>query len=148
MQGEIALAGLVGSPFVSSGLLKSRETTMVEKCANPTCAATFRRLRDGSVFVMEFEEDYRSAASGRVRQRQYVWLCNSCCQTMTVFAEKGRTVQVVPLPASATAVRAEFSFRTELTVEPGNAKAGRSKSCHGNNYAHDQQREERCEIHS
>jgi len=106
---------------------------MVEKCANPTCAATFRRLRDGSVFVMEFEEDYRSAASGRVRQRQYVWLCNS--------------FRYLPLQRQ-TGPHLQFSFRTELTVEPGNAKAGRSKSCHGNNYAHDQQREERCEIHS
>jgi len=79
---------------------------MLDKCANPTCSATFRRLRDGRVFVTEVEADYQSSASGRAHQRQYFWLCNSCCRTMTVIAEKGKRVQVVPLPATATAARA------------------------------------------
>lgn len=79
---------------------------MVEKCANPRCSATFRSLRDGRVFVTEFEADNRSGPSGRVRQRQYFWLCNSCCRTMTITTEKGTGVRVVPLPATAIAVRA------------------------------------------
>jgi hypothetical protein len=79
---------------------------MVEKCANPACTATFRRLRDGRVFVTEVEADYRSGASGLMRQRQCFWLCNSCCRIMTVIAEKGKRAQVVPLPATATAARA------------------------------------------
>jgi hypothetical protein len=79
---------------------------MVEKCANPACTATFRSLRDGRVFVTEFDADYRSGASGRVRQRQYFWLCNSCSRTMTVIVEKGKRVLVVPQPGTATAARA------------------------------------------
>jgi len=79
---------------------------MLDKCANPACSATFRRLRDGRVYVMEVEADYQSSASGRVHQRQYFWLCNSCCRSMTVIAEKGKRFQVVPLSATATAARA------------------------------------------
>ena len=79
---------------------------MLDKCANPACSATFHRLRDGTVFVTEVEADYQSSASGRARRRQYSWLCNSCCRTMTVIAENGKTIQVVPLPATATAARA------------------------------------------
>lgn len=79
---------------------------MLDKCANPACSATFRTLRDGRVFVTEVEADYQSSASGRIRQRQYFWLCNSCCRSMTVVAAKGKRVQVVPLPAMAVAARA------------------------------------------
>lgn len=79
---------------------------MLDKCANPACSALFRRLRDGRLFVTEVEADYQSSASGHARQRQYSWLCNSCCRTMTVIAERGKSVQVVPLPATAIAARA------------------------------------------
>jgi hypothetical protein len=79
---------------------------MLDKCANPACSATFRRLRDGRVFVTEIEADYQSSTSGSARQRQYFWLCNSCCRTMTVIAEKGKRVQVVPLAATGIAARA------------------------------------------
>ena len=79
---------------------------MLDKCANPTCSATFRRLRDGRVFVTEFDPDYRSGANGRARQRQYFWLCNSCSRTMTVISKEGKSVQVVPRSATATPTRA------------------------------------------
>lgn len=79
---------------------------MLDKCANPACSATFRRLRDGRVFVTEVEVDYQSSASRCARQRQYFWLCNSCCRTMTVIAEKGKSAQVVPLPPIAIAAGA------------------------------------------
>jgi hypothetical protein len=79
---------------------------MVDKCANPACSATFRRLRDGRLFVTEVEADYQSSASRSAHQRQYFWLCNSCCRIMTVIAEKGKRVQVVALPVTAIAARA------------------------------------------
>ena len=79
---------------------------MLDKCANPACSAAFRRLRDGRVFVTEVEADRRSGANGPPRQLQYFWLCNSCCRTMTVIAEKGKRVQVVPRRQTATDVRA------------------------------------------
>jgi hypothetical protein len=79
---------------------------MVEKCANPACAATFRSLRNGRVFVKEAECGPRDGGRGHSRQPHYFWLCNSCCRTMAVITERGKGVKVVPLPASATAVRA------------------------------------------
>lgn len=78
---------------------------MLEKCANPRCSARFLRLRDGKVFVTEAEADDHSSVSGHGRQREYYWLCNSCCRTMTVTVEKGKRAHVVPLPESATATR-------------------------------------------
>jgi len=79
---------------------------MVDKCANPKCSATFRRLCDGKLFVTEVETDYHNSVSGHQRLREYSWLCNSCCRTMIVIVEKGKRAQVVPLLKSATGVRA------------------------------------------
>ncbi len=76
---------------------------MLDKCANPACFATFRSLRDGRLFVTEFECESRSSGTGHASQPQYFWLCDSCCRTMTVRVEKG-VVQVVPLPVTAIAV--------------------------------------------
>jgi hypothetical protein len=78
---------------------------MVEKCANPACSATFLRLRDGRVFIEEIEALPASDGKKPSRQVHYHWLCNSCCRTMTIVAEKGRGIRVVPLPPSANAAR-------------------------------------------
>ena len=76
---------------------------MVHKCANPACSETFRRLRDGRIFVLEVEGDPRGEGKGNTRQLRYFWLCNSCRRTMTVIGEKRKGVRVVPLgPASDT----------------------------------------------
>lgn len=78
---------------------------MLDKCANPTCSETFRKLRDGRVFVIEVDI-YQSGASGPPRRPQYFWLCNSCSRIMTVTVDKDKRVQVMPLPGSAPAGRA------------------------------------------
>ena len=70
---------------------------MVQKCANPTCSSPFRSLRKGRVFVKEVEGN--PDGSGRFRHLEYFWLCDSCCRSMTVIAEKGKGVRVAPLPA-------------------------------------------------
>ena len=74
---------------------------MLDKCANPACSKTFRRLRDGKVFAIEVQTDYQGSTSGSARQRQHFWLCKSCCCVITVILDKARRVQVVLLPASA-----------------------------------------------
>jgi hypothetical protein len=51
---------------------------VVQKCANPSCSATFRRLGEGRLFAAE------AAGDGRSRRLEYFWLCNSCSRTMTV----------------------------------------------------------------
>ena len=69
---------------------------VVHKCANPSCSATFNRLGDGRLFVVEAADDHRS------RRLEYFFLCNSCSRTMTVTAKKGSASIVVPLaPAKA-----------------------------------------------
>ena len=80
---------------------------MLDKCANSACSTTFRRLSDGKLFVIWTEADHHSSVSGSGHEYQYLWLCNSCCRTMTVSMERGKRPQVVPLPESATAARAE-----------------------------------------
>lgn len=79
---------------------------MVNKCANPACSATFRSLRAGKLFVKAVEDHSYSNGSGRSRQLHYLWLCSSCCRTMTVVADKGKGITIAPLPASATSVQA------------------------------------------
>jgi len=79
---------------------------MVEKCANPACCATFRSLRNGRLFVKEVRVDTPSDGNRGSRQLHYFWLCNSCCRTMTVVAEKGTGIRVTPLPSRAIAGRA------------------------------------------
>jgi hypothetical protein len=79
---------------------------MVDKCANPSCSAPpFRSLREGRMFVMEAEGDSCIRGNGRSQQPRYSWLCNACCETMTVVAEKKEGIKVVPLPTSASAAR-------------------------------------------
>jgi len=80
---------------------------MLDKCANPACAAKFHRLSEGRLFVSETEVEYQSSPSEcHAAQLQYFWLCGSCCRTMTVTVQKGKTVQVVRLAVQANAARA------------------------------------------
>lgn len=75
---------------------------MVEKCANPSCSATFHRLGEGRLFVKEVEGASRDGR-GRSRQLCYCWLCDSCRRTMTIVTERGREIKVAPLPAAQAA---------------------------------------------
>ena len=79
---------------------------MLEKCANPACSAKFLRLREGKLFVAEFEAEGTGRVSRHWRQFEYFWLCSSCCRTMTVTIEKGKRAQVSSLPGSATGAQA------------------------------------------
>jgi hypothetical protein len=74
---------------------------MISKCANPECPAPFRYLRDGKVFRVDLDqlESRRTAQSDSVKWHhlEHFWLCGRCAATMTLVAEKGRGVTVVPL---------------------------------------------------
>jgi len=89
---------------------------MVEKCANPGCYASFHRLGEGRLFIKEVEGTPRN---GREHSRRlcYGWLCESCCRTMTIIIETGKTIKVAPLPVSAPATRCEIfpSNRPDMT---------------------------------
>jgi len=97
---DLAYVGTLSRHLVTLRDLNAQGSTNAER------AATFRRLRDGKVFVIEVEADYPSNGGGRARQLHNYWLCNSCCRTLTVMAGKGKGVQIVRLPAAPTAAPA------------------------------------------
>jgi len=57
-------------------------TDMVAKCVNPYCHRPFRYLGHGKLFAIEYPPTLESGS--HVRTRENFWLCEECCQTMTV----------------------------------------------------------------
>jgi hypothetical protein len=63
---------------------------MLAKCANPSCSASFRHLRDGRLFLLETD---RSLRSPEANAAEYFWLCTGCSAGMTLcLAQDGRVV--------------------------------------------------------
>jgi hypothetical protein len=87
---------------------------MVEKCANSECSASFHSLRDGRVFVIEVEDD--SPDHSRPRQLRYCWLCNTCCRTMTVVADKGHGIKVASHRCISSGESSSVRPRAERSV--------------------------------
>ena len=70
---------------------------MISKCANPSCSAAFRYYHEGKLFPLQ-------RAAALVTQHghgyppaglQYMWLCDVCCQVMTV-APDGSLIPPAP----------------------------------------------------
>lgn len=62
---------------------------MLVKCANPLCAAPFRKLGKGKLFAFESVTIAKSVDSGisgaaRTRSPVFFWLCESCSPSFTV----------------------------------------------------------------
>jgi hypothetical protein len=68
---------------------------MVAKCANPSCSAPFRYLRDGRLFRLECDPASGSSQSNRA---EYFWLCHACLLTMTLCLRADGTVMTIRLP--------------------------------------------------
>ena len=71
---------------------------MLSKCANVQCYEKFLFLHKGKLFHFAPSPDIVKAfprVSFSLQER--FWLCERCCQTMTLVWAGGR-VQVVPLP--------------------------------------------------
>lgn len=75
---------------------------MLHKCANPTCLAPFRKLRQGKLFLVEKEPcegpqlrraNWRGQPANRI---EYYWLCEQCSFALTLSYEKGLGVVTVP----------------------------------------------------
>jgi hypothetical protein len=78
---------------------------MLYKCANESCNAPFRRLREGKLFQVEtefFVGRESSSTSGRKgrpsRRVEHYWLCDACSPFVTLTFDRGRGVITVPLP--------------------------------------------------
>jgi hypothetical protein len=105
---------------------------MLSKCANPGCSAKLRYLREGKIYRIETEPARSSVLSGALEateiraveprpiegpsasphtiiqrstahRQEYFWLCQSCCEELTVSLQDDAVV-VVP-------VRKPMAFR-------------------------------------
>jgi hypothetical protein len=73
---------------------------MLSKCANPTCATTFRYLHEGKVYVIDLREPARlkPKCSSRSGQLEYAWLCSSCSLYLTIQLDEEFGTRVVRKP--------------------------------------------------
>ena len=53
---------------------------MIAQCANPQCSARLQLLQEGRLFFVYPSHPLLNQET----VLQYVWLCGSCCQRMTV----------------------------------------------------------------
>ena len=74
---------------------------MLHKCANPTCTAPFRSLREGKLFLAEtLRQDPSHPFDGARRKmprREHFWLCNTCSAHFTLCFDAERGMLTVPL---------------------------------------------------
>lgn len=75
---------------------------MLDKCANPGCVKTFRKLQEGKLFLVENEARAALPSShafpGRsCRHTEYYWLCDQCASVLTLSFDQTRGVLAVPL---------------------------------------------------
>lgn len=65
---------------------------MVSQCANPECGKPLHYLRDGRIFLLEFE--VRAADGDLGRRAEHFWLCGKCAAEFEV-KQSGPGVEVV-----------------------------------------------------
>jgi hypothetical protein len=74
---------------------------MLQKCANPSCSAPFRSLREGKLFLAETLPHESAAPSAehqpRVRRREHFWLCEPCSVQFTLRLDTERGMLTVPI---------------------------------------------------
>ena len=72
---------------------------MLSKCANPTCSAGFRYLRQGRIFNLEVSPICPNGDVQVSHKIEHFWLCDSCAGVMEVVWENG-VVSTQPLRAA------------------------------------------------
>ena len=70
---------------------------MLAKCANPSCSAPFRYLRDGRLFRLEADPRFRSSKPHKL---EFFWLCDRCSPRMSLRISDGGKVLPVTLSGS------------------------------------------------
>jgi hypothetical protein len=74
---------------------------MLQKCANPSCTAPFRSLREGKLFLAEtLPQDPSQPFNGerrKVRRREHFWLCDACSTHFTLRFDAEQGMLTVPL---------------------------------------------------
>ena len=70
---------------------------MVSKCANPVCPKRFLYLHQGKLFNLTPTPEVEAAGGGFLPGLyQRYWLCEDCCQRMTVVWG-GTEIKLVPI---------------------------------------------------
>jgi hypothetical protein len=58
---------------------------MLSKCANSTCSATFRYLREGKILLVESTPGIPGKLEiNASAHREHFWLCDACSKTLTI----------------------------------------------------------------
>lgn len=74
---------------------------MLQKCANPSCNAPFRSLREGKLFLAEtLPQDASQPFDGtrrKMRRREHFWLCDACSIRFTLRFDAEQGMLTVPL---------------------------------------------------
>lgn len=81
------------------------ELSMVTKCANPSCGASFQYLRGGKLFLLDLPRPSPQAQQGggnghAGRIAEYFWLCDRCCLDLTVIVDGSGQAAVAKAHAS------------------------------------------------
>jgi len=64
---------------------------MIAKCANPSCAVSFRYLHEGKVFKLEIGHPAADVARPKPPMRiEHFWLCTECSQSLTLILRNGK----------------------------------------------------------
>lgn len=84
---------------------------MVSRCANPSCDAHFKYLREGRLFQFRAGNlaPRLAASTGGV---EFWWLCPRCCISMTLVKDTAQGVKLIPLPRPA---RSSFLHELDRT---------------------------------
>jgi len=60
---------------------------MLSKCANSECSAVFLYLRQGKLFKLETGVNPTNHHDVK-RKLEYFWLCEKCCQSLTLTYDR------------------------------------------------------------
>jgi len=71
---------------------------MLQKCANPTCTAKFRSLREGKLFLAE---NHTAEPGDHKLRREHFWLCSVCATQFTLRFDERQGMVTVQLPETA-----------------------------------------------
>jgi hypothetical protein len=72
-----------------------KEVDVLAKCANPSCAASFRYLQEGTLF--RFESEPVEGVPG-AKETEYFWLCPNCAEKMILRLDASSKIRLVPQP--------------------------------------------------
>jgi hypothetical protein len=68
---------------------------MVSTCANPTCSAPFRHLKEGRLFLIDPRERAHKEVDRPASQLEFFWLCEQCTSRFTLAVGPGNRVSCV-----------------------------------------------------